>query len=264
MDGQQRRTRVGHDIGVSVPGLDRDERKRLVTELHRADRRLGVIVGGGRFVLLTDEPDEQGARDFARAIMVKAAKRAGVSTDVVTQAPIIEVERRVRNITGSPRRTIAPAANYRLIDLGDRGQLKALHEGPTGEWIIARDNEAWRGRVLADVLSATFQLPWGKKDEWVYDLIATLEGRQTALGLRYPCPCCDMLTLIEPTSSGSFETCPVCQWENDSLQLRDMDYEGGPNGPSLCQAREFYKQIGASQPKRAERARAPLPEERLG
>jgi len=262
MDGQERRTRVGYNVGVSLPDLDRDERKRLGTELHRADRRLGVIVGSGRFVLLTDKSDEQKACEYTRAIMVEAAEQAGISTEVVAQAPIIEVERRVRDITGKPRHVTARAGEYRTLDLGARGRLRALYQGALGDWIVELDGRgAWAGRALSSVLDEVFELPWGRKDQWVHDLVAELEGRHTALGLRYPCPCCDMLTLIEPTSSGSFESCPVCQWENDRRQLRDLDYEGGPNGPSLRQARESYAQTGASQPRRAERTRAPLPNE---
>lgn len=37
----------------------------------------------------------------------------------------------------------------------------------------------------------------------------------------------------------------VCFWEDDPVQLEDQDFEGGANVPSLKQARENFKKIGA-------------------
>jgi hypothetical protein len=259
--GQERRTRVGQDVRVALAAFDADPRERLHMALHRADRKLGVILHGCDFVLLTREPDEPGARDYARAILAEAAELAGLSPDEVAQAPITEVVRRVRDRTGAPRRITAPAASYRTVDLGARGRIHALHEGPLGEWIVERETDgAWAGRNLLNVLTEVFDLPFGRKDAWVHDLIAELEGRSTTLGLRYPCPCCDYLTLVESPST-SFEICPVCRWENDWVQLDDMEYAGGANKPSLREARANYRNLGASDPGRAARARAPRPEE---
>jgi len=55
---------------------------------------------------------------------------------------------------------------------------------------------------------------------------------------KYKCPCCENLTL---DSSGHFDICSVCGWEDDSLQSDNPDYEGGANDMSLNQAREAYK-----------------------
>ncbi len=54
---------------------------------------------------------------------------------------------------------------------------------------------------------------------------------------RYACPCCGYLTL-QSQPPGSFELCPVCDWEDDSVQFADPDYEGGANRESLNVARE--------------------------
>jgi hypothetical protein len=261
--GQRRVTRVGHDVRVVLTGLDEDTRERLHLALHRADRRLGVVLHGRDFVLLTQEPDEESARGYVRMIVAEAAELAGISPDEVAQAPITEVVRRVSNRTGEPRRVTAPAGTYRTVDLGALGRLRALHEGPLGEWIVERESDgAWAGRNLLSVLTEVFDLPWGRKDAWVHDLIGELEGRRTPLGVRYPCPCCDFLTLVKSPST-SFEICPVCWWENDSsVQLDDMDYAGGPNKPSLREARATYQRIGACEPRLVAHARAPLPEER--
>ena len=50
----------------------------------------------------------------------------------------------------------------------------------------------------------------------------------------YPCPCCGFLVFEEP--SGSFEICPLCGWEDDSVQLQAPGYAGGANAESLCEA----------------------------
>ena len=55
------------------------------------------------------------------------------------------------------------------------------------------------------------------------------------------CPCCGYLTLSD-WNAGSWEICPVCDWEDDEVQYRDPTYEGGANRESLEQARARYKQ----------------------
>jgi hypothetical protein len=44
--------------------------------------------------------------------------------------------------------------------------------------------------------------------------------------IKHPCPCCGYQTLREPPP-GTFETCPVCRWEDDNIQFEDPTYEGG-------------------------------------
>ena len=76
----------------------------------------------------------------------------------------------------------------------------------------------------------------------------------------YPCPCCENLTLTEP-SPGSFEICPVCNWEDDDAQFRDPNYVGGANAVSLADARRNYADFGASLREFVGRVRKPRPEE---
>ncbi len=59
----------------------------------------------------------------------------------------------------------------------------------------------------------------------------------------YPCVCCGHLTMDEPP--GSFEICPVCFWEDDSVQLRWPDWYGGANHPCLVDAQQNYQRFGA-------------------
>ena len=53
------------------------------------------------------------------------------------------------------------------------------------------------------------------------------------------CPCCGYLTLSD-WFSGSWEICSVCNWEDDDVQFRNPDYEGGANRESLNQARARF------------------------
>lgn len=57
--------------------------------------------------------------------------------------------------------------------------------------------------------------------------------------VKHPCPCCGYQTLREPPP-GTFQTCPVCRWEDDNIQFEDPTYEGGANGVSLRQARKNF------------------------
>ncbi|WP_370552184.1 CPCC family cysteine-rich protein [Enterobacter cloacae complex sp. P27C] len=53
------------------------------------------------------------------------------------------------------------------------------------------------------------------------------------------CPCCGQ---FEFSGERSYELCPVCNWENDSVQSGDPDYAGGANIMSLNEAREAFRQ----------------------
>ena len=53
------------------------------------------------------------------------------------------------------------------------------------------------------------------------------------------CPCCGYLTLSD-WNDGSWELCSVCNWEDDEVQFRNPDYEGGANRKSLHQARVCF------------------------
>lgn len=53
------------------------------------------------------------------------------------------------------------------------------------------------------------------------------------------CPVCRQ---HEFTCANSYEICPVCDWENEEYQMKYPDEEEGPNGMSLNQAKEAYRQ----------------------
>lgn len=56
----------------------------------------------------------------------------------------------------------------------------------------------------------------------------------------FPCPCCGESTLDEEPP-GTFNICPVCDWEDDNVQFANPDYEGGANSRSLNQQREWHR-----------------------
>ena len=70
------------------------------------------------------------------------------------------------------------------------------------------------------------------------------------------CPCCGLDTINE---KATFETCPVCHWEDDGQGDSDADIiTGGPNGNiSLTTARENYREIGACHKKHLKKVRPP-------
>lgn len=49
---------------------------------------------------------------------------------------------------------------------------------------------------------------------------------------KYHCPCCGYRTL-EEKPPGTYQICEICFWEDDDIQFRDPDYEGGANELSL-------------------------------
>jgi hypothetical protein len=50
----------------------------------------------------------------------------------------------------------------------------------------------------------------------------------------YPCPCCGHIVFPEPP--GSLALCPVCEWEDDALQLEFATTAGGANALTLFEA----------------------------
>ncbi|MFE4814526.1 CPCC family cysteine-rich protein [Peribacillus simplex] len=47
----------------------------------------------------------------------------------------------------------------------------------------------------------------------------------------------------EPTDT--YAICKICFWEDDGVQFRDPDYEGGANEVSLRQAQKNFVKFGA-------------------
>ena len=220
-------------------------RAALDEALHRRDRRIGVLTGArddGLFVgILTEADDADAAR--ARAMsLVDAALRSLSRDDLSREVRVGEVTGQPKLAGGAHSVAGAPALEYRRARLPDGRVVVAASEGPLGEWYAFIENDpgtVMAGRALHDVLAELLQLPWGKKEPWVYDAIAQLAAHPTSDGLRYACPCCDRPTLDEPPP-GTHEICRVCGWEDDRVQFRDPDRSGGANAHSLRQARDEF------------------------
>ncbi|MBN9378024.1 MAG: hydrolase [Chlamydiales bacterium 38-26] len=76
----------------------------------------------------------------------------------------------------------------------------------------------------------------------------------------YPCPCCGFLTISEPPP-GTYEICPICNWEDDIVQYNNIDFQGGANEESLNKARQNFKKFKASSLKFIKQVRSPWPNE---
>lgn len=59
------------------------------------------------------------------------------------------------------------------------------------------------------------------------------------MDFKHSCPCCGQCEFPE---EGSYEICPVCNWEDDPVQAEDPGYKGGANVMSLNEAREAFLQ----------------------
>lgn len=76
---------------------------------------------------------------------------------------------------------------------------------------------------------------------------------------KFCCPCCGYYTLEE--GNGNYEICPVCFWEDDAIQNRNADLEGGANKVSLNIARANYGKYGACEERFVNLVREPMQEE---
>ncbi|MGZ7108968.1 MAG: CPCC family cysteine-rich protein [Methanobacterium sp.] len=62
--------------------------------------------------------------------------------------------------------------------------------------------------------------------------------------IKFQCPCCGNFSLLEKPP-GTYEICPICNWEDDIVQYNDPDYSGGANKNSLNESRALYKKLHA-------------------
>jgi len=63
------------------------------------------------------------------------------------------------------------------------------------------------------------------------------------MGHKYTCPCCGYKTLEEEPPD-TFDICEICFWEDDGVQFKDPDYEGGANVISLKEAQKNFIKYG--------------------
>ncbi len=86
---------------------------------------------------------------------------------------------------------------------------------------------------------------------------------------KYKCKCCGYYTLTEKPKDpdvypGTFEICPVCFWEDDSLQFLNPDRKGGANNVSLNEAKKNFIEFGAVEKSCIQYTRKATEEEKTG
>ncbi len=59
----------------------------------------------------------------------------------------------------------------------------------------------------------------------------------------FQCPCCDYYTLA---ARGRHAVCPVCFWEDDGIDLDDLDGISSANHIPLRKARANFARMGAA------------------
>jgi ribosomal protein S18 acetylase RimI-like enzyme len=241
--------RDGRPVGW-VAGRLLDSGRGFVNTLAVAIPERGRGLGRALLLQVFRELEAAGARDTTLAVEAANENALKLYRSVGME---IELEWRVYGARGVVTRT-----------LPDGREVAVTHERPAGDWVVRLLGDPDRssaGRSLLKVLAEALDLPSGAKPAWVLEVVRDLSGQDTPVGRRYPCPCCDFLTLSEPPT-GTFAICPACGWEDDNIQFEDLDYEGGANAVGLRQARENFRLHGASDPARRGRVRPPRPEER--
>ena len=166
-----------------------------------------------------------------------------------------------------------PELPFRRVPLPSGGSVRVAHEpDPTGRWVVLRDDRGGRGvsaRSLSTALDAALPWPETPHSAWSTRTVEELTpSRESGLGPRFACPCCDQFTLTD-CPPGTYATCAVCGWEDCGGQYADLDLAGGPNRVSLREARANVARIGISDERDLDRTgywapRAPLPIERAG
>ena len=77
----------------------------------------------------------------------------------------------------------------------------------------------------------------------------------------FPCPCCGCRTFPAPPAEAIAYICPVCMWENDVFLTSDDEPSDENHGLTLNRARENFRLRGVCDPRLAQYARPPCPEE---
>lgn len=76
---------------------------------------------------------------------------------------------------------------------------------------------------------------WGNRYHKVWMLPYDVSNGCAEENARVVCPVCG-----KHTFEFEFALCPVCGWQNDLLQAKNVDLYGGANKMSVNQAREAY------------------------
>ncbi len=119
-------------------------------------------------------------------------------------------------------------------------ELERIDERST-RWRLLYDaaGEGWterQDRTCIEAAASADEIPW----RWEYS------GELCAAP--FACACCGYLTCSEPF--GSYEVCPVCEWEQDPSQSTDPLLRGGANEECIA---EVQRQRDAWRPGKVQR-----------
>lgn len=76
---------------------------------------------------------------------------------------------------------------------------------------------------------------------------------------KYPCPCCGYLVFTQ--QPGSYQTCPICLWQDNLAQLRFPLMPNVANNVSLQRAQSNFARYGAAEKRNAPLGRAAFEDE---
>lgn len=101
--------------------------------------------------------------------------------------------------------------------------------------------------------------------EWLSIFFATFTTKSVSFPINmsienFSCPCCGHKT-FDGKPDGTYAICPVCFWEDDPIQLNDIDFEGGANRVSLRQGQRNFLEFGACEKRTAAYVRKPRADE---
>ena len=151
----------------------------------------------------------------------------------------------------------------RKIELDDGRTLTVIYQGERYLWaayVAGEPSKPWPDTEPTPAAAMAAYLGWADDEipVWARELS---EGwlRELREAPRYACECCGYRTLL---STGHYEICPVCRWEDDRA-IGGPDAVSGPNHISLTEARSNFARFGACDEASRPSARDPRPDEML-
>jgi hypothetical protein len=74
------------------------------------------------------------------------------------------------------------------------------------------------------------------------DFVRRVPELSANVGAHQQCPVCDYFSLPK---RADHDICPVCSWEDDGLDIDQLDRHSGPNHITLREARATFQRLGA-------------------
>ena len=91
--------------------------------------------------------------------------------------------------------------------------------------------------VSAEKAPTEAPTPSASADEVVHTDVSNNDGNDSSILKKYPCPVCGYH--VFPGPSGTYEICPVCDWEDSLLQAQHPRMQGVANGFCIFGKQQF-------------------------